>query len=352
MAEIRVAGQKDAAAVAAIYAPFVERTAISFETDPPGEQEMARRIGETLSTHPWLVGELEGRVVGYAYATRHRERAAYRWSADASVYVAAAAQRRGVGRALYESLFAILAAQGYVNACAGITLPNAASVALHESFGFQPVGVYRQVGYKFGAWHDVGWWQLALTRSETSPREPVTFAAVRATAAWDALLSRGRSLVRARPSPSETPGRDDRGSQFAIRAFQPEDEPAVIGLWERCGLLRPWNDPHKDIARKLQVRPDLFLVGVSGGRIVATVMAGYDGHRGWINYLAVAPDQQRKGFGRAMMREAERRLAATGCPKINLQIRSDNDEVAAFYRALGYVEEDRVSMGRRLAEDA
>src|SRR5262245_16360807 len=112
--------------------------------------------------------------------------------------------------------------------------------------------------------------------------------------------------------------------EMEIRAFQREDETAVVSLWDRCGLTRSWNDPHKDIARKLQVGADLFLVGVLGGEVVATVMAGYEGHRGWINYLAVAPENQRAGFGRQIMKEAERRLRVTGCAKINLQIRNSN----------------------------
>jgi len=136
-----------------------------------------------------------------------------------------------------------------------------------------------------------------------------------------------------------------------IREFQIEDEQAVIDLWTRCGLIRPWNDPHKDIQRKLRVRPDLFLVGVSGGRIVAAAMAGYEGHRGWINYLAVAPGERRRGLARAIMAEAERRLRDAGCPKINLQIRRSNLEAVAFYEALGYAADDVVSMGKRLESD-
>jgi ribosomal protein S18 acetylase RimI-like enzyme len=136
-----------------------------------------------------------------------------------------------------------------------------------------------------------------------------------------------------------------------IRPFDPTDEDAVIRLWERCGLVRPWNDPRKDIRRKLRVRPDLFVVGVLADEIVATVMAGYDGHRGWINYLAVAPEHQGHGLGRAIMAEAERRLRATGCPKINLQIRRTNTGVIAFYEALGYREDDVLSMGKRLISD-
>ena len=142
-----------------------------------------------------------------------------------------------------------------------------------------------------------------------------------------------------------------------IRAFTPSDESDVIALWGRCGLLRPWNDPRKDIARKLRdeatraERLPLFLVGEIDGRIVAAVMGGYDGHRGWVNYLAVEPDLRRAGLGRAMMAEVERRLRGLGCPKASLQIRRTNLEVVAFYRQLGYAEDDVVSMGKRLEFD-
>ncbi len=136
-----------------------------------------------------------------------------------------------------------------------------------------------------------------------------------------------------------------------IRPFQTADETAVIALWDRCGLLRPWNDPRKDIQRKLAVRPDLFLVGLIDGELMATAMAGYEGHRGWINYLAVDPSQQRQGLGRAIMDEAERLLRESGCPKINLQVRSTNIAVIDFYRSLGYTVEDIVSLGKRLEHD-
>jgi ribosomal protein S18 acetylase RimI-like enzyme len=136
-----------------------------------------------------------------------------------------------------------------------------------------------------------------------------------------------------------------------IRPYQPADEDAVISVWRQCDLLRSWNDPHKDIHRKLQVRPDLFLVGVADNQVVGTVMVGYDGHRGWINYLAVAPAHRRHGLGRALMAEAERVLRATGCPKVNLQVRGENTVVIDFYRRLGYDVEERVSMGKRLEAD-
>ncbi len=136
-----------------------------------------------------------------------------------------------------------------------------------------------------------------------------------------------------------------------IRPFQEADEPAVIALWEACGLTRSWNDPSKDVARKLAVRREWFLVGTHDGAVIASIMAGYDGHRGWINYLAVAPEHRMLGHARTLMREAERLLTAAGCPKINLQIRSANAAVIEFYRRIGYAQDDVVSFGRRLIAD-
>lgn len=138
---------------------------------------------------------------------------------------------------------------------------------------------------------------------------------------------------------------------LTIRPFRSDDESAVIDLWTRCGLVKPQNDPCKDIQRKSKVRPDLFLVGEFGGQLVASVMVGYEGHRGWINYLAVSPDHQNRGFGRRLMEEAERLLRAEGCPKINLQVRTSNTAVLAFYRAIGFLPDDAVSLGRRLEHD-
>jgi ribosomal protein S18 acetylase RimI-like enzyme len=138
---------------------------------------------------------------------------------------------------------------------------------------------------------------------------------------------------------------------MTIRAFQLSDEDAVVDLWTRCGLTRPQNDPRKDIRRKLAVDPHLFLVAEDAGAIIGTVMAGYEGHRGWINYLAVSPDCRRGGAGRQLMIAAERLLIETGCPKINLQVRSSNAEVIAFYRAIGFAVDDVVSLGKRLVQD-
>ncbi len=176
---MRIATSDDAAQVLEIYAPFCLASPISFETEAPTIEEIRRRITSTLEFFPWLVA-LEGeRVLGYAYASRHRDRAAYRWSADVSVYVREEARGKGLGRALYTSVFAILRLQGIYNILAGITLPNPASVALHEAMGMRPLGVYSGIGFKCGDWHDVGWWQLALRTHQGSPLEPVAFPDLR-----------------------------------------------------------------------------------------------------------------------------------------------------------------------------
>ena len=136
-----------------------------------------------------------------------------------------------------------------------------------------------------------------------------------------------------------------------IRPFQAGDEPFIVDLWDQCGLLRSWNDPYKDIRRKASIQSELFLVGVIEGALVATVMAGYDGHRGWVNYLAVSPKHRRKGFGRSLMSAAEQGLRRLGCPKVNLQVRHGNVEAIQFYQRLGYLEDAVVSFGKRLERD-
>jgi len=166
--------ERDSAACAAIYAPHVEASPTSFEAEAPGPEEMAERIERIGATHPWLVAERNGEVAGFAYACEHRSRAAYRWAVDVSVYVGEADRRRGLGKDLYEDLFRRLRAQRFRVACAGVTLPNEASVALHEGLGFVAVGVYRRIGWKQGAWRDVGWWQLDLNPdADDPPQEPL-----------------------------------------------------------------------------------------------------------------------------------------------------------------------------------
>ncbi len=163
---------RDSADCAAIYAPNVEASVTSFEVVAPDAEQFAARITATMRTHPWVVLEDDGRVAGYAYASQHRARAAYRWAADVGIYVDPGYQGRGAGRRLYEGLFALMRAQSYRVACAGVTLPNAASVGLHRALGFEEVGVYRAIGYKNGAWHDVVWMQLTLNDGGGTPAEP------------------------------------------------------------------------------------------------------------------------------------------------------------------------------------
>jgi phosphinothricin acetyltransferase len=169
---LRAATPDDAAAIAGIYAPFVTDSAVSFETEPPGEAAMRGRIESGGGLYPWLVAEAGGTMLGYAYAARFRDRPAYRFAVETSVYLRADAAGQGLGRQLYQPLLAILEAQGFTQAIAAIALPNEASVRLHERLGFERVGTYRQVGWKFGAWHDVGLWQRALAKAGTPPAEP------------------------------------------------------------------------------------------------------------------------------------------------------------------------------------
>jgi L-amino acid N-acyltransferase YncA len=170
-AEIRPADVPDAAGIAAVYAPYVTDSVASFEVAPPDAAEMARRM-LTAPRRPWFVACRDGAVVGYAYASPHRTRAAYRWAVDCSVYLAAAERGAGTGRALYDRLLPVLRELGYVSVFAGIALPNPASEGLHAALGFTPAGVHRAVGYKAGQWHDVGWWQLSLCERPAEPEEP------------------------------------------------------------------------------------------------------------------------------------------------------------------------------------
>jgi phosphinothricin acetyltransferase len=178
-ARIRVATPDDARDILAIYVPYCISSHVSFEVVAPSQHQMRERIERITPRFPWLVGEIDGTVSGYVYASQHRERAAYRWAVDVAVYIAAASHRRGLGRALYTSLFAILREQGFFQAYAGITLPNPGSEGLHRAVGFQPVAVFPHVGYKLGRWLDVGWWRLQLMPEIDDPAEPVPFSQIR-----------------------------------------------------------------------------------------------------------------------------------------------------------------------------
>jgi phosphinothricin acetyltransferase len=193
---IRLANENDAGHIQAIYTPIVSHTAISFEIEPPTIVEMQQRIVRTLVHLPWLVFEREGIICGYAYASKHRLRTAYQWSVDVSVYIHPQARRTGIGRALYCSLFRILRMQGYFNVYAGIALPNRSSVGLHEAVGFRPIGIYREVGYKLGAWHDVGWWQLPLQPTISSPEVPKDVQTVQQFPEWKTALAAGEGLLK------------------------------------------------------------------------------------------------------------------------------------------------------------
>ncbi len=175
---VRPATSADAAQIAAIYTPFVTDTVVSFETTPPDADEMRRRLESSIDDYPWLVCVCGDEVCGFAYASKHRSREAYQWCAECTAYVEESQRRRGVGRALYRSLFAVLEAQGYRNVYAGIALPNAASESFHAAMGFERVGVYERIGYKQGAWRDVSWWAVRLNDAEQEPHQPVSFGAL------------------------------------------------------------------------------------------------------------------------------------------------------------------------------
>ena len=197
---IREATAADAVAIAAIYAPYVTGAVISFETIAPDAVEMERRRTAGGDSHPWLVCERGGEVAGYAYASEHRPRAAYRWSVEVSAYVRAAHHRIGIGRGLYTALLMLLTAQARRVALGGITLPNAGSVGLHEALGFERVALYPRLGHKFGGWHDVGWWQRELGDPDADsnaavPTEPIGLAALRERPEFVAALRAGAACV-------------------------------------------------------------------------------------------------------------------------------------------------------------
>ena len=191
MTSIRLATVEDAPAIRDVYAPYVEDTSISFEYDPPSTDEVARRIESTTETHPWLVYSSGDDLLGYAYAGPFSSRAAYRWTVEVSAYVESDHRGGGVGRALYESLLAVLPGQGFVEAYAGIALPNERSVGFHESMGFDHHTTYPAVGYKFGEWLDVGWWRRPLRDRPEDPEPPLSTAEARAEPWWDETVAAG-----------------------------------------------------------------------------------------------------------------------------------------------------------------
>ena len=193
---IRFAEPADAAGILSIYAPHCDASNVSFETVAPSREEMTDRIFRISAAYPWLVAETEGRLAGYVYGTRFRERAGYRWTTEVAVYIGAEHLRRGIGRALYTSLFTILRLQNFSKAIAGITAPNPASVGLHESVGFKHVGMFPGVGRKGGQWLNVGWWQKELQPECIDPPEPRTITELRETPAVSAALREGVRFIQ------------------------------------------------------------------------------------------------------------------------------------------------------------
>jgi L-amino acid N-acyltransferase YncA len=196
--DIRFAQPRDAAGILEIYAPFCESTPVTFELVPPSVEEMRERIVRVSATYPWLVGEAEGRILGYVYASRLRERAAYQWTVEVAVYISPTYQRRGLAQALYTTLFSLLKIQGYFKAFASVSLPNAASVGFHQKLGFRPAGVFEGVGFKAGEWLDVGWWQRELQPRIDSPPDPRPFPEIVRDSAVLAALEQGSRLANAR----------------------------------------------------------------------------------------------------------------------------------------------------------
>lgn len=188
---IRLATRKDAPQIIEIYSPFCTQTAVSFETAAPSEQDMVERILSITERYPWLVCEYDGRIRGYAYASRHRERAAYRWSVDVATYVHPSSRRQGVGTTLCLVLFDLLRQQGIFKAYAGVTLPNPSSIEMQQRLGFRSVGTYHGVGYKLGYWHDVSWWELSLQAETANPPEPKPLSAFLNTDGWANAIEAG-----------------------------------------------------------------------------------------------------------------------------------------------------------------
>lgn len=195
MIRLRIAKESDAEGILKIYAPYIEETSFTFETEVPSVDDFAERIRTYLQNWPWLVCEVDGMIAGYAYATRHRERTAYQWCTESSIYIHDDFQRRGIAQALYQALFDILKVQGFRNVYAVINLPNEKSVAFHESCGFAYFATYEKVGYKLGRWKNVGWWRLLLNDFGDEPAPPLKFSDLDKNALPE-MLSKAESLFK------------------------------------------------------------------------------------------------------------------------------------------------------------
>lgn len=193
---IRLAAEHDSVSILEIYAPFIENTAVTFEYEVPTTLEFGKRIQSVLEKYPWFVCEIDREVIGYAYASKHRERAAYQWSVDVSVYISPKHHRKCIATALYTALVELLKLQGFYNAYAGIALPNEKSVGFHESFGFKLVGIFQNVGYKFNKWHDVGWFGLTISEYSKNPDTPKTIQQIIGTPEYDSIIRNALQIIK------------------------------------------------------------------------------------------------------------------------------------------------------------
>jgi L-amino acid N-acyltransferase YncA len=192
---IRLADTSDYGSILQIYSPFITDTVITFEYEVPAIEEFEKRIANIQKKYPYLVCEINNNIVGYAYASRYREREAYDWSVDFSVYINPLYHGKRIGKALYFSLFEMLKLQGYYNAYAGVTIPNIKSEGLHEAFGFNPIGIYQRVGYKFGSWHDVKWYELKIKEHEEAPLKPVPIDKIKNTDEFNEILKKAEQMI-------------------------------------------------------------------------------------------------------------------------------------------------------------
>jgi L-amino acid N-acyltransferase YncA len=316
---IRDARESDLEAIVGIYNAAIPGRLATADTAPVTVESRRSWLRDhDVNRHPIWVAERGGRVIAWLSISRFHERPAYAATAEVGIYVDPAAQRGGVATQLMEHALARAADLGIDSFVALVFAHNDRSVALCRKFGFETWGRLPRVAVLDGVDRDL----LILGRRVSAGTEPAQRASPAAPVAV-----------------------------MQIRVFETADEAEVVSLWERCGLVRPWNNPRKDIARKLAVQRELFLVGVIDRLVVASVMAGYDGHRGWINYLAVDPACRGQGLARRMVAAVEEDLRRAGCAKINLQIRRDNHDAVAFYRRVGFGEDAVISMGKRLERD-
>lgn len=352
MHTLRVAQPSDSEVVAEIYRPAVVERATSFEIDSPDASEMGRRIAMCLERFPWLVAEEAGRVLGYAYASSHRSRAAYQWSADVSAYVDATQHGRGLGRELYDAVFRLLVLQGYRNAYAGITIPNEASEGFHHALGFTDVGVFHRIGFKLDKWHDVLWLERTLVRDDSAPPPPIPFSVL------------GPALVTAAIEGKATP---------RFRHATVADTPAIRTLIDASvrGLSEPlYSRAQIDSALRHLFGPDsqliadgTYYVGEVDGEVIAsggwshrrTLHGGDQAKHGddplidprsepaRLRAFFVDPRWARRGIGRIMFHLCSTAARAAGFDELELTATLPGEQL---YTTLGFsvVERGAVTM--------